>query len=121
MSESVSSAVATAAVGLAGLLPYLNDGVLYAAFSGATVFVLSAKEVSIPLRLVYLVPSILIGILAASYASSVLDVVVSQLLQRELRTPNVIGAFLASAVGVRCIQFAIRLADKPELSFRGLK
>ncbi|WP_158274236.1 putative holin [Chromobacterium sp. Panama] len=95
MSESVSSATATAAVGLAGLLPYLNDGVLYAAFSGATVFVLSAKEASVPLRLVYLIPSIIIGVLAASYASSLLDVVVSKLLQRDLRTPNVIGAFLA--------------------------
>lgn len=121
MSESVSSAAATAAVGLAGLLPYLNDGVLYAAFSGATVFVLSAKEASVPLRLVYLIPSIIIGVLAASYASSLLDVVVSKLLQRDLHTPNVIGAFLASAVGVRCIQFAIRLSEKPELSFRGLK
>lgn len=111
MSEPVSSggAVAVAgALGLASLLPVVNDGVLFAAFAGGAVFVLGARDYGRIERGVYLVVSIIIGVVCAHFAATVIDAAVDALTQRDLSVPDSAGALLASTVTVRMLQGFIR-------------
>lgn len=51
-------------VGLASLLPGINGDALIGAFAGATLFVVSAKNLSLAKRLVYLAISVIAGYFA---------------------------------------------------------
>ncbi|OQS32839.1 putative holin [Chromobacterium haemolyticum] len=111
MSEPVSSggaAVMAGVLGAASLVPYLNDGVLFASFAGGAVFVLSARDYSWRERVVYLFVSVVIGTICARFAAGIIDAAVDAITQRDLTVPDSAGALLASAVSVRILQGFIR-------------
>lgn len=112
MSEPLSSSgavVVTGVLGVASLLPIVNDGTLFAAFAGAVVFVLSARDYRWPERLIYLVVSVIAGVLCAHLAAGIIDA----LLPSEVVVPDSAGALVCSAVAVRLLQWVIRNADHP--------
>lgn len=57
--------LATAGVGVATLFPGVDGNALIGAFAGATLFVVSASELTLVMRLLYLVISITMGYLGA--------------------------------------------------------
>lgn len=64
MSDLSAPVVATAITGLATLLPGIDGNALIGAFAGAALFVTSARELSLPYRLMYLLISLIMGYLA---------------------------------------------------------
>lgn len=64
-STTVVASVATATVGAASLFLDIDANALIGAFAGATLFVLSAKELHVWLRLLYMLISLVIGYMAA--------------------------------------------------------
>lgn len=57
--------IAVSGVGLATLLPGIDGNALIGAFAGATVFVVSAKELTIFKRIAYMLASLIMGYQAA--------------------------------------------------------
>lgn len=77
---STGSMVALATgVGLASLLPGIDADALIGAFAGATLFVVSAKDLSIWKRLVYLAISVVAGYLGGTEVMRRFDVTSSGL------------------------------------------
>lgn len=119
MSEPISSsgaAAMTGLVGLASLVPMINDGTLFAAFAGGVVFVLSAREMGWIERAVYLVVSVTVGLLTAHLVAGIIDA----LLPQAVEVPDSAGALVASAVSVRLLQWAIRRANDPDVLIKGV-
>nr|WP_293813814.1 putative holin [uncultured Aquitalea sp.] len=119
MSEPVSSggaAVMTGVLGVASLLPGINAAVLFGAFAGGVVFVLSAREMGWAERAVYLLISILVGVLCAHMVAGVID----SLLPQAVEVPDAAGALVSAAVAVRGLQWAIRRAQDPEALIKGV-
>ncbi|SIQ10701.1 putative holin [Marinobacterium stanieri] len=64
-STATAITVATTGVGLAALFPGIDGNALIGAFAGATLFVMSARELRHWVRAVYLVISLVMGYIAA--------------------------------------------------------
>ncbi len=64
-STTTALTVATTGVGLAALFPGIDGNALIGAFAGATLFVMSAKELRHWVRGVYLLISLVMGYIAA--------------------------------------------------------
>lgn len=90
MTEPATAVMAAAAgIGLAAAIPGVDSNALVGAFAGATLFVVSSKELPVWRRLVYLGVSIALGYLAAPEVMRWLP----------LQTTG-LAAFFASALGV---------------------
>lgn len=100
MAEPIPSTVAVAVtgVGLASILPGVDGNALIGAFAGATLLVISSKDLKLPTRLVYLVISMIAGYQAAP------DVVT----WTPIRSTGM-AAFFASAVA---ITLALQLIER---------
>ncbi|BBH12930.1 putative holin [Chromobacterium haemolyticum] len=125
MSEPVSSAAgvkSTAVVlGFAGLLPHLESGVFYASFAGAVIFVLGERDVGLGTRLAYLLPATGLGIAAASASSEFMTWILQRFAGLSLAVPATVGAYVAGAVGVKLVQFAILLSGNPLMNWKKFK
>jgi hypothetical protein len=64
-STTTAIAVATTGVGLAAIFPGIDGNALIGAFAGATLFVMSAKELRHWVRAMYLLISLTMGYIAA--------------------------------------------------------
>lgn len=62
---STTTLVAASAVGIAAMFPNIDGNALIGAFAGATLFVISAREIGLWLRAVYLLISLVMGYIAA--------------------------------------------------------
>ncbi|SEA27743.1 putative holin [Marinobacterium iners] len=69
-STTTAIAVATTGVGLAAIFPGIDGNALIGAFAGATLFVMSAKELRHWVRGVYLMISLVMGYIAAPEITS---------------------------------------------------
>ncbi|WP_374419479.1 putative holin [Chromobacterium sp.] len=125
MSEPVSGATGVtataAAFGLAGLLPYLESGVFYASFAGAVIFVLGERDLGLGTRLAYLLPATGLGLAAASASSELMTWLLQRFAGVSLAVPATVGAYVAAAVGVKLLQFAMLLSGNPLRQWQRLK
>lgn len=62
--STVSAGGIAAAVWLASMLPGVDAGALIGAFAGAVTFAVSAKNLGVPARLIYMVVSLVMGYLS---------------------------------------------------------
>ncbi|UXY16734.1 phage holin family protein [Chitiniphilus purpureus] len=106
--SSVSTFAFIGAV-LVGLFPGVDAGVALAAFAGAVLFVGTSAELGLWSKLLYLVVSLIAGCLAASFAASLLGVVLLGL----VNVDRPVGALIAAASAVRLLLWLIRRSDDP--------
>ncbi|MCP8687762.1 putative holin [Marinobacterium sedimentorum] len=64
-STTAVTVVATTGIGLASMFPGIDGNALIGAFAGATLFVMSARELSLAVRAIYLLISLIMGYIAA--------------------------------------------------------
>lgn len=64
-STTTATALTTAGIGLAAMLPAVDGNALIGAFAGATLFVVQARELALWTRAIYLVISLIMGYMAA--------------------------------------------------------
>jgi hypothetical protein len=113
VNEPLGGGSAAALVFGAGLLNIVfaqDPAVVMCAFFGAVVFVLSAKESSRAERVVFLIVSMLVGVVGADFAADMM----SDLLPGSYPMPPSIAALAVSTVAVRVMQWAIRWASNPQ-------
>lgn len=109
MAEPIPSTVAVAVtgVGLSAMLPGVDGNALIGAFAGATLLVVSSKDLSWPTRVAYLVISMIAGYQAAP------DIVT----WTPIRSTGV-AAFFAAAVAITvALQLIERVKTADLLSF----
>lgn len=109
MAEPIPSTVAVAVtgVGLAAILPGVDGNALIGAFAGATLLVVSSKDLSLATRVAYLVISMIVGYQAAP------DIVALT----PIRSTG-LAAFLAAAVAITAaLQLIERVKSAELLSF----
>ena len=99
----IAAPTSVACLGILGSIGAIGEGVLFGAFAGSVVFVLSKNEIPIWQRWLYLVVSMIGGVLAAGFAADVLQAVVPG-----ITVPKGVGALLASALVVKVLTLAIR-------------
>jgi cell division protein FtsW (lipid II flippase) len=63
--NTTSAAASATVIGLAGTIPGVDGDALIGAFAGATLVVVTAKDLSIPTRVAYMAVSLVMGYLAA--------------------------------------------------------
>ncbi|KXJ54448.1 MAG: hypothetical protein AXW15_02300 [Neptuniibacter sp. Phe_28] len=93
-----SIAIKTGAVGLAMLLPGIDSNALIGAFAGATLFVMSAKELSILFRMIYLFISVTMGYKAAP------EIIANTFIEQ-----SAVAGFIA---GLLCVTIALVLIER---------
>ena len=93
--STTGTLVVTAGIGLASFFPGIDGNALVGAFAGATLFVLSAKELNLITRLLYLMISLIMGYIAAP------EIVANSPIQE-----SGVAGFLA---GVLCITITLKL------------
>jgi hypothetical protein len=64
-STTAATVVATTGIGLAAMFPGIDGNALIGAFAGATLFVMSARELTLWVRGAYLLISLIMGYLSA--------------------------------------------------------
>ena len=64
-STTAATVVAATSIGLATLFPGVDGNALIGAFAGATLFVMSARELSLWVRGIYLIISLIMGYISA--------------------------------------------------------
>lgn len=101
LSTPVAIAVTTTGISLASVLPGIDGNALVGSFAGATLFVMSAKELNLISRLLYLLISLVVGYLAAP------EVVAQTFIQQ-----SGVAGFLAAVLGITATQqLSKRLQD----------
>ena len=100
MAEPSTTAVTVAAstgIGLAAMFPGIDGNALIGAFAGATLFVMSARELSLWVRAVYLLISVTMGYIAAPE-------LVSHLPIKETGVTGFIGGLLCITVAAPLVR-----------------
>ncbi len=101
MAEPTSTttlAVAATGLGFASLLPGVDGNALIGAFAGATLFVMSAKELTTLYRMGYLLISLIMGYMAAP-----------EITAHTFIEQTGVAAFIA---GLLCVTFALFVMEK---------
>jgi len=108
-----------ALVALAGVgtVAGIDAGVLFGAFAGAAVFVLSERCSQDPrwVRWLYLVISVVCGVLLAGFVASLLD----RILPDGVEVPAALGGMLAAALAVKLLRAAITRTELEHLLGKG--
>lgn len=109
--STTTIAVATAGIGFASLFPGIDGNALVGAFAGASLLVVTSKDLNIPKRIAYLVISLIVGYLGAPDIVSVTPI----------RSTGV-AAFLVAACAIAItLQLLERLKTVDLLTFFGKK
>lgn len=93
-----SIAVKAGAVGLAMLVPGIDGNALIGAFAGATLFVMSAKELTVLFRMLYLFISVTMGYKAAP-----------EIITHTFIEQTAVAGFIA---GLLCVTLALVLVER---------
>lgn len=112
MAEPISTSAATATlavVSLVAMFPGISAEIVLGAFAGAVVFVLSAKELSVRLKLAFFMLSMIAGIVCASMAAQLL----ASVLPARVVVSNGVGGLLASSIVIRLLLWLINRAQDP--------
>lgn len=97
---------ASAVLGAAFMNP-LNGDVITGAFAGASIFVVSAKDFSLLIRLFLGVVSFAVGIVTAPFATQLIDAITPDVAKVEIP----VGALFSSAAAVRVLLMFSRHDD----------
>jgi hypothetical protein len=109
MSEPISTGAAAGLLTAAGLVQFLTGeaGIVWAAFAGATVFMMNAHDGSLASRLLRMAVSFVLGIVFADFTAAL----VSRLVPGAITVPPSFGAAIAAAGAVGVLRLTARSAD----------
>lgn len=113
MAEPITSGTASVALGavtLLALFPGLQAETVLGAFAGAVVFVLSAKDLSLPLKAAFWLLSMIAGVVCAATVAALM----SSVLPSKVIVSSGVGALVAASVVIRLLLWLIRRAEAPD-------
>ncbi|ATM78798.1 hypothetical protein CRN79_24515 [Serratia fonticola] len=119
MTLPVSRATETAVVGGATLLGLLSGpdaaDVFIGAFIGSVIFVISAKDYTLFIRVLLCFASFVVGVISCDFFASL----ISAFLPGNVSATRMIGAIVSSAVSVRLLMALTQRASDPDVLRRG--
>lgn len=119
MTLPVSRATETAVVGGATIIGLLSGpdaaDVFIGAFIGSVIFVISAKDYPLLIRVLLCLASFVVGLVTCDFFASL----ISALLPGNVSATRMIGAIVSSAVSVRLLMAMTQRASDPDLLKRG--
>ncbi|AHG18309.1 hypothetical protein Z042_00605 [Chania multitudinisentens RB-25] len=119
MTLPVSRATETAVVGGATILGLLSGpdaaDVIIGAFIGSVIFVISAKDYTLFIRVLLCIASFVVGVVSCDFFASL----ISALLPSNVSATKMIGAIVSSAVSVRLLMAMTQRASDPDILKRG--
>lgn len=96
-----------------GISPRDPD-IIIGAFAGSIIFVASAIDFVIWVRVMLFTASIFIGITTSAFTAQVLSLIISKFLSANIQVPPALGAAISSAAAVRLLMY---LSMKPKRVF----
>ncbi|TDR80204.1 putative holin [Paludibacterium purpuratum] len=119
MAEPITTMVVSAGAGasLLTLIPGTDASTVLGAFAGASIFVMSSRELGPFKKLVFLILAFVAGLIAAPMSAELL----SALLPQHVQVSLAVGALLASALVIRVLTRLIARAENPSTLLSGLK
>lgn len=119
MTLPVSRATETAVVGGATIIGLLSGpdavDVFIGAFIGSVIFVISAKDYPLLIRVLLCLVSFVVGLISCDFFASL----ISAFLPGSVSTSRMIGAIVSSAVSVRLLMALTQRASDPDVLRRG--
>ncbi|ELD0497430.1 MULTISPECIES: putative holin [unclassified Escherichia] len=110
VSGTTQAGLAVGGVTVVGLFDWIEPGVLIGAFAGSIIFVMSAREYPVWGKLLLFIASLMAGIVAAPFSSSVITLLTPE----SISASRSVGALVASAVSVRLLML---LGNEPSSLF----
>jgi hypothetical protein len=119
MTLPVSRATETAVVGGATIIGLLSGpdaaDVFIGAFIGSVIFVISAKDYPLLIRVLLCLVSFVVGLISCDFFASL----ISAFLPGSVSVSRMIGAIVSSAVSVRMLMALTQRASDPDVLRRG--